>query len=89
MPAINTFEPFYTTLNDPTENLEEITPSDSAELNFISRAVLATTGGIITVDMAGTGTNKPIPIAAGQFLPIRIKKVYATGTSASGLISFY
>jgi len=60
-----------------------VTPSDSATIYF--RALYIGTAGSVTVDMAGGGTSILFANAQG-ILPISVTKVYATGTTATGIV---
>ena len=64
-------------------NAEEVTTSDSADLDNYG-ILYVTTGGTITVDLAGSGTVT-YTLGDAEFLPVLVKKVYATGTSATGI----
>jgi hypothetical protein len=71
---------------------EVITPSDSAALPHITKAIYvgtATAGQTIKVDMDQSGTVTLNNVVQGTFLKIAAKKVYATGTTATNLISFF
>lgn len=79
-------------------NAEIITPSDTQDLTLSGGAIVPTeTGACIYVGTAGNltvtmlGGQKVIfyNIANGSFLPIQVKKVWATGTTASNLLSLY
>ena len=70
-----------------------ITPNDGADLAYVTRAIKAgTTGGNIAVIMLGQApgaTPVVIPIAANEVLPIRVRRVMATNTTASPLVAFW
>jgi hypothetical protein len=81
-------------LKDQGRKLTLITPSDSVDIPNIYKALLigGTAGNIaITAadgnfDAAGvvTATSNVIPVTAGQtFDPVRVKRLWATGTTAS------
>lgn len=65
-----------------------ITPSDSVNLVNPTLAILATVGGAIKVDMFVSGTVT-ITLLTGVVYYIRAKKIYATGTAATGITAFY
>lgn len=68
-----------------------ITPSDTAELASVTRGIFTGTGGtLVCVLEDDTSTVTFTNIPAGIVLPLRIKRVYSTGTTASmGLIGLY
>lgn len=89
MPAKNTFKSFYTSLSDPTSSGFNITPSDSDELSYVTRGVTVTGAGTMKVDFADMGENISVYASPGSPLPIRIKKVYSTGTTATGIVGLF
>jgi hypothetical protein len=66
-----------------------ITPSDSVNLVNPSLAIIATVAGTIKVDMLHTGTAITITLLAGVIYPLRVKKIYSTGTAATGITALY
>jgi len=71
-------------LDSPAGKAFTITPDDSNDLAISTRAVYTGTGGTLVVilqdDVASvTFTNVP----PGQILPLRCRRVLATGTTAS------
>jgi hypothetical protein len=71
---------------------EAITPSDGANLPHVTKAIYvgtATAGQTIKVDLQQSGTITLNNVVQGTFLGIAAKKVYATGTTATNLISFF
>jgi hypothetical protein len=79
-----------TGLSDPPANAVAVTPNDGANLSEVSRFLMVGVGGNITVNMYGSGTNVLLPaLAAGTIYPIRVSKIYATGTTATGIVSLY
>lgn len=74
-------------LTGPADDLLPITPSDSTDLAETIRAIrLPATGtaGIVRVTTRA-GSVRDLPIAAGEQWTVRISRVWATGTTASGL----
>jgi ABC-type nickel/cobalt efflux system permease component RcnA len=66
-----------------------VTPSDSTALTVPCLALVAATSGIIVVDMIRSGVAIPIPVVAGVPIRIQATKVYASGTTATGIISLW
>lgn len=84
--------------SQPVESALAVTPNDGANLvppngdaNKATRALLIGGAGNIKIDMAdGTTVTLTIPATAtGVIQPIAVKKVYATGTTATGIVAFY
>jgi hypothetical protein len=67
-------------LSSPYDNAAEITPSDTADLAYATRALWCGAAGNVKVTMLGGG-SVTIHHAAHQLLPIRITKVWETGTT--------
>lgn len=79
-------------------NAQVITPSNTTDLTLSGGAIIAgDTGACIYV---GTGGNLVVTMLSGQvvtfanvgsgsFLPIQVKRVWATGTTATDLLSLY
>jgi len=67
-----------------------ITPSDSGELDIYTRAIYVGGTGDLRVQMVGTGNDVTFSaVPAGSFLPIRVKRVYDTNTTATFIIGLY
>jgi len=65
-----------------------ITPSDSAELAKIPKALWIGTGGDVNVQ----GVNNASPVMFrnvpnGFIVPVRVRKVLATGTTATDIVA--
>jgi len=76
---------------------EAVTPSDSTDIPNpastdgpqLGCALFVGTGGHIVVQMAGGGTATFNNIANGQFLPIQVVRVLATGTTATNILALF
>lgn len=75
----STYNPFQI-----ISNAEAVTPSDTDELSNYGILYVGT-GGAIKFDLAGSGTMT-ITVDDGEYIPIIAKKVYNTGTDASGIV---
>lgn len=83
-------DPQHATLEGPASRAAAITPDDDVDLSEPSRAVYIGSAGDLTVEMLAGGP--PVTFAAapaGLLLPIRVRKVMATGTTASQIISIF
>lgn len=68
------------------EDAISITPSDSAELTKIPRALyVGGAGAIAVVTALGTAITLSGAVA-GSIIPLKVKQVKNTGTTATGLI---
>jgi hypothetical protein len=70
------------------QNALPVTPSDSAGLNFPSRAISIGAAGAVAVDMYGGQKNVTITLSAGMF-ELAVTKVYSTGTTATGIAVYW
>lgn len=78
------FASFPDTLSAPASDVEEITPSDSTDLAHVTKALNAATAGAVRVT-TDSGTVTDVFLAAGAVFPLRVRRVWATGTTATGL----
>lgn len=65
-----------------------ITPSDTLDITPKPCQLYIGGAGNIKVDMAKTGTAIVFAAASG-FLPINVTRVYATDTTASGIVAIW
>lgn len=66
-----------------------LTPNDGALLPRVTRAITLGVAGDIVVDMAD-GSNVTIKgLTVGVMYYIAIRKLYATGTTATNIIGYY
>ena len=80
-------------------NAEVITPSDSADISLSGGAIVQSsnngaciyigTGGNLTVTMLGGQKVTFANIPDGTFLPIQVRKVWATDTDADDILALY
>lgn len=72
------------------KNAFEVTPDDSNDLTYPDASLYVGTGGTVTVDFVDGGTNIPLTnVPNGTFLPVRVSRVYSTGTTASAIVAGY
>jgi hypothetical protein len=65
-----------------------LTPSDSMEIPG-SRGLWVGTGGDVRVTMVSEQVLTFEAVPSGFLLPIQVTRVWATGTTASGIIALY
>ena len=73
-------------LTSPLTHPEAVNPNDGQDLDRVTRAIYVGNGGNVRVLMPEGLTTVFENMPAGTFLPLRIKRVFATGTTASGII---
>lgn len=89
MPATDQQQGFLEGMTSPADNAAAVTPSDTTDLTFISRALYVGTGGNIVVTMMGGGDVTFSNIPDGTILPIRVSRVKSTSTTASNIVNIY
>lgn len=74
---------------DPGHEAWAVTPSDTVTFQP-TRGVYVGVSGDVTVDMADGDANITFTAAAaGVILPIRVTRIYSTGTTATNLVRVY
>lgn len=86
---IDTFRTHSRTLTAPPEAAAEIIPDDAAELACATRALYVGVAGDLRVRMLGGAVVTLTAVPAGSLLPLRLRQVLATGTSAGGLVGLW
>lgn len=79
------FNAHSTGLSDPVENASAITPSDSADLATSTRAIYVGTPGNLRASLV-SGDVVTFQNLSGGWHPLRVSRVWATGTSAAALV---
>jgi hypothetical protein len=76
------------TIDSVAENAYAITPADDADLPRSTRSIYVGGAGDVNVVLANDDTNVIfVNVAAGSVLPIRVKKVLSTDTTATDLVA--
>lgn len=81
------FSGIPTNLDSPASSFLPAAPSDTVDLPQTSRYLCFTGAGTIKVDMAD-GTTQTIPsgqLAIATLHRLRVRRVYITGTTATGI----
>lgn len=71
-------------LESPATILVSVTPDDTTDLSVPSRALNVAQEGLVRVTTTG-GSTATIYVAAGIGFPVRATRVWATGTTATGI----
>ena len=85
MPISDQFENFHTGLNSPIEGGFDITPDDANDLPSVTRALMVTSEGNVAVSLRNGDTITLPGLTPGVIYPLRITRVLASGTTATGL----
>ena len=91
MAAANTLPyPSSDDLKKPFEHALDVVAHDTNELTFVTRGLMVTTAGDVTVVMIGGETVLLPGLLPGTVYPHRVKQVKITGTATTaGIKGFY
>lgn len=73
-------------LESPAMSIASVTPSDAADLSWATRAISVSGGGIVRLTTV-SGDEGSIFVAAGVPFPIRARRIWASGTTATGIVA--
>ena len=82
----DTFKGQAASLRDPVQDAVVISPSDSTDLPTTSRAIYVGTPGDLRVTLLSGAVVTMVGAQPGWH-PIRVQRVWATGTTATDLLS--
>lgn len=71
-------------LGDPAVTVFDITPNDAADLAQITTALNVETPGAVRVTTAD-GSVATLSVHPGHVMPVRVTRVWQTGTTATGI----
>lgn len=72
----------------PAVSASEVVPDDDADLAHVATALnVATPGAVRVTTRAGDVID--VFVAAGSVFPLRVRRVWATGTTATGIRALY
>lgn len=74
---------------DPADAAFTITPSNTDDLTHLTRALWVGGVGDVKVMMGDNSVITISGVQAGTLLPIILKRVYSTGTTATLMVGFY
>lgn len=86
MPATPTFYDGENGILTPARHAEAITPNDSADLTFETRALYVGGAGNAQVTLEGGDTVTLTGLLAGVVYPLRVTRVLAASTTATNLV---
>lgn len=82
------FETHTPGLESPASGLLSVTPDDGADLQTAARALNVAQSGLVQVTTT-EGHTATVYIAAGIAFPLRAARVWASGTTATGIVALY
>ena len=68
----------------PAADALPVTPADGADLPQVAAALYVETGGALSV-VTASGATRTIHVGDFSVLPVRVRAVNATGTTAAGV----
>lgn len=72
-------------ISGPATDLIPVTPSDAADLPSTAIALYVTDAGDVAIDTVSGGATRVVALAANSLLPVGVRRVRATGTTAGGI----
>jgi hypothetical protein len=84
IPMPSPFESRVPSLNGPARDFVPVTPSDSADLANVAVSLYVTVAGTLVVDTVA-GNTRTLEVGDFALLPLGVRRVRATGTTASGI----
>jgi len=76
-------------VSDPAGYAATVTPSDGTDLASPTRSLHISVAGTLRVTMYPSGTVQDFPNVPVGILPLRVSRVHATGTSATGIVALW
>ena len=75
--------------SDPAYDAAAVTPSDSGVISPVARGLYIGGAGAVKVDTEGGTAVTFSGATAGSILPVKVKRVYSTGTTATNIVALY
>lgn len=85
MPITDEFSSFDTGLSGPICGGFDIAPNDDSDLHTVTRGVMVSSAGDINAVLKSGQTLTLPGLMPGVIYPVRLLRVLATGTTATGL----
>lgn len=73
----------------PATGAFAVTPADGSDLSYVTRGLYVGVSGDVKADMEDGTTVTFTAMAAGVVHPLRVKRVYSTGTTATNITGVY
>ena len=83
------FSNYHSGLESPAERAFAITGNDSTDLTVFPRAIYVGGAGNVKVTTIGGDTVTFSGALAGTIIPVRVTRVFSTGTTATNLLGLY
>lgn len=86
-PVKNPFSNRSHSLQGPCRDIQPVTPSDIDDLSQVALALYIETGGMVTF-VSEQAQTRSIAVADFSIVPVGVRRVLATGTTATGIHAF-
>lgn len=87
--ALDKFAGTPQSLTGPYENAAAVTPSNTTKLDYLTSALYVGGAGAVSVLLRDGTTVVFAVVPAGTTIPIRAKRVNASGTAATGIVALW
>lgn len=74
---------------DPAEYATAVTPSDSTDLGRVARALYIGGSGNVKLNTPDDQSVTFVGLQAGTILPVRVKRVFSTDTTATSIVALF
>ena len=81
------FDAYSSDLSGPITDAVAVIPSDSADLPAVSRAIYIGGAGHLKVSLKASATPVVFSNLPAGWHPIRVTRVWSTGSTASGIVA--
>lgn len=83
------FSDFQTNLTAPAREAAAVSPNDTSDLSVLPRALYVGQGGALAMTLADGQSVVLAGVQGGTILPVRARRVLATGTTASAIVALW
>lgn len=80
----NPFESRSPSLSGPATDIDPVTPDDATDLSRVALALYVETAGTLAI-VTEQGASRSVTVADFSILPVGVRRVMATGTTATGI----
>jgi len=87
MPALDEYGGSAVALDAPANDLVPVSPHATDELDTMAKALYIVGAGDIVI-VTRAGNSRTVAVPANFILPVRVKAVRASGTTATGIWAF-
>lgn len=83
------FETYASGLESPASDAATVTPNDGTDLTTHARALYIGGAGNVKVDTVAGSTVTFTALPVGFILPVRVRRVHSTDTTATNIIAMW